>query len=443
MRTNKPFFILSLLVVMALSMLLAGCGGNGNPAAPANTANATDAPAGQTDSPQAEPVTLEFWTIALQPTFNDYFNDLIAKYEESHPSVTVKWKDYPYDAISQRLLTSTASGKSPDVVNLNTEFASQLGSKGALLNLAEYLTEEEKNSYFEGIYNSTVFDGKAYSLPWYTGTEVLFMNKKLVEKAGLDPANPPKTREELVEWARQIHGKTGAAGYAQQLVSKLFPIDGISILNEDKTAAAFNTPEAEAMISQMRDLMKEGVVLKEDADFKKQIQYFSGQQVAFQLSGPTFINFIKTSAPDVYANTIAVQLPTGKANLRLSNSMDLVVPQKSKNPEQAVEFAAFVTNADNQTAFSKVANTLPSSKASIQDPFFTESDGTLEAEAKVVSSQSLDKATDYMVGVPSAADINSAIARGFQEILLNGADITQTLDAMEKEVNRIIGQGME
>ncbi|CQR57904.1 ABC transporter substrate-binding protein [Paenibacillus riograndensis] len=441
MRTNRPFFILSLFVVLALSMLLAGCGENGNPAAPANTANATGAPAEQTDSPQAEPVTLEFWTIALQPTFNDYFNDLIAKYEESHPGVTVEWKDYPYDAISQRLLTSTASGKSPDVVNLNTEFASQLGSKGALLNLTEYLTDEERNSYFEGIYNSTVIDGKAYSLPWYTGTEVLFMNKKLVEKAGLDPANPPKTREELIEWARQIHKQTGAAGYAQQLVSKLFPIDGISILNEDKTAAAFNTPEAEAMISQMRDLMKEGVVLKEDADFKKQIQYFSGQQVAFQLSGPTFINFIKTSAPDVYANTIAVQLPTGKANLRLSNSMDLVVPQKSKNPEQAVEFAAFVTNADNQTAFSKVANTLPSSKASIQDPFFTESDGTLEAEAKVVSSQSLDKATDYMVGVPNASDINSAIARGFQEILLNGADIKQTLDAVEKEVNRIISQG--
>ncbi|KWX75244.1 sugar ABC transporter substrate-binding protein [Paenibacillus riograndensis] len=441
MRTNRPFFILSLFVVLALSMLLAGCGGNGNPAAPANTANATGAPAEQTDSSQAEPVTLEFWTIALQPTFNDYFNDLIAKYEESHPGVTVEWKDYPYDAISQRLLTSTASGKSPDVVNLNTEFASQLGSKGALLNLTEYLTDEERNSYFEGIYNSTVINGKAYSLPWYTGTEVLFMNKKLVEKAGLDPANPPKTREELIEWARQIHKQTGAAGYAQQLVSKLFPIDGISILNEDKTAAAFNTPEAEAMISQMRDLMKEGVVLKEDADFKKQIQYFSGQQVAFQLSGPTFINFIKTSAPDVYANTIAVQLPTGKANLRLSNSMDLVVPQKSKNPEQAVEFAAFVTNADNQTAFSKVANTLPSSKASIQDPFFTESDGTLEAEAKVVSSQSLDKATDYMVGVPNASDINSAIARGFQEILLNGADIKQTLDAVEKEVNRIISQG--
>lgn len=442
MRTNRSGFILSLLFVMTLSMMLAGCGGNGNSPEPSQSANAgAESTAKPTDTPKAEPVKLEFWTIALQPTFNDYFNDLIAKYEESHAGVTIEWKDYPYDAISQRLLTSTASGNSPDVVNLNTEFASQLGSKGALLNLADHLTPEEAGSYFEGIYNSTVFDGKAYALPWYTGTEVLFMNKKLVEKAGLDPANPPKTREELVQWARQVHEKTGVAGYAQQLVSKLFPIDGISILNEDKSAAAFNTPEAEAMISTMRDLMKEGVVLKEDADFTKQIQYFSGEQVAFELAGPTFINFIKTSAPEVYANTIAVPLPTGKANLRLSNSMDLVVPQKSKNPEQAVEFAAFVTNADNQTAFSKIANTLPSSKASITDPFFTESDGSLEAEAKVVSSQSLDKATDYMVGVPSAGDINSALARGLQEILLNGADIKKTLDAVEKEVNGIISQG--
>lgn len=421
--------------LLTMFMLLAACGGNGN------TQGAADTVSNGQSTAAAKDVTLEFWTIALQPTFNDYFNDLIAKYEENHPGVKVEWKDYPYDAISQRLLTSTASGKSPDVVNLNTEFASQLGSKGALLNLGEYLTDEQAKSYFEGIYNSTVLGGKAYALPWYTGTEVLFMNKKLVEKAGLDPANPPQTREELVEWARQVHEKTGAAGYAQQLVSKLFPIDGIPILNEDKTAAAFNTPEAEAMISQMRDLMKEGVVLKEDADFSKQIQYFSGEQTAFQLSGPTFINFIKNSAPDVYKNTIAVPLPTGKANLRLSNSMNLVVPQKSKNPKEAVEFAAFITNAENQTAFSKVANTLPSSRASIQDPFFTDADGSLEAEAKVASSQSLDKATDYMVGVPSASDINAALTRGLQEILMNGADIKETLNKVEKEINNIISQG--
>lgn len=445
MRRIRSRIAFTLMLVLAVSVMLAGCGGGkGNsagPSASATSQGATAAGTGQPSGGNAEPVTLQFWTIALQPTFNDYFNDLIAKYEGEHPGVKIDWKDYPYDAISQRLLTSTASGNSPDVVNLNTEFASQLGSKGALLNLKDYLTPEQTASYFDGIFNSTVLNDKAYALPWYTGTEVLFINKKLAEKAGLDPANPPKTREELVAWARQIHEKTGAAGYAQQLVSKLFPIDGISILNEDKTAAAFNTQATVDLISGLRDLMNDGVVLKEDADFKKQIQYFSGEQVALELAGPTFINFIKTAAPEVYANTVAVPLPTGKANLRLSNSMNLVVPQKSKNPQQAVDFAAYITNAANQTAFSKAANTLPSAKDSIKDPFFTESDGTLEAQAKVASSQSLDKATDYMVGVPSASDINSAIARGLQKIMLNGADIKQTLDAVEKEVNDILKQG--
>lgn len=428
---------LLLLLTAWIAGMLAGCGGGPEPSqgAAANTSQK----AGGSEGDQAkEPVTLQFWTIALQPTFNDYFHELISRYEKENPHVTIDWQDFPFDTVSQKLLTSIASGKSPDVVNLNTEFASQIGSKGALADLEEYLTPEEKAAYFEGIFGSTVLDGHAYALPWYTGTEVLFMNTKLLKEAGLDPSKPPQSREELADWARQIKAKTGKNGYAIQLISKLFAIDGIPFVNEDKTAAAFNTREAEAMLQNLRQLMEEGVIIKDDAKFDKQIQYYSAEQVAFELAGPTFINFLKTSAPDVYKNTVAVPLPTGKANLRLSNSMNVVVPKASKHTEEAVKFAVFVTNAENQTSFAKLANTLPSTKASIKDPFFTESDNTLEAQAKIASAQSLDKATDFMVGVPSATDINAALGRGLQEVLLNGQDIKKTLDSVEKEVNEIL-----
>lgn len=385
-------------------------------------------------------VTLKFWTIALQPTFNDYFNGLISEYQKSHPGVTVEWSDYPYDAISNKLLTGIASGNVPDVVNLNTEFANQMASKGALADLGQWMSDDEKKSYFDGIFNSTVFDNKAYALPWYTGTEVLFMNTRLVKQAGLDPQNPPKTRDELNEWSRQIKAKTGATGYATTFAARMFPVEGISILNDDKTAAAFNTPATLALIQKMQGLIQEGVLVKEDANFDKQIQYYSSEQTAFEIAGPTFINFIKTSAPDVYKNTIAVPLPTGKADVRLSNTMNVVVPLKSANAEQAAEFAKFLTNATNQTAFAKAANTLPSTKESIKDSFFTENDGTLESEAKVVSAESLDKAVDYMVGVPNAGDVNSAIARQLQEIFMNGKDPKQGLTEAEQEVNQILSQ---
>lgn len=432
MKKNRKGFILTLLSIMLLSVMLSACGGSKS-----ETTTATGT-AEKKEEKSAEPVKLEFWTISLQPTFTDYFNKLIGDYQNSHPGVTINWKDFPYDAVTNKLLTSIASGNSPDVVNLNTEFASQMGSKGAVLDLNEFLTDEQKSAYFDGIFNSTVIDGKAYALPWYTGTEVLFMNTKVVKEAGLDPASPPKTMDELADWARQIKAKTGKLGYSQQFASKLLPINGISILNDDKTKAAFNTPEMSTMIETIKKNIADGVIMKEDVPFTKQIQYYSGEQVAFELAGPTFINFLKTSAPDVYKNTIAVPLPTGKGNLRLSNSMDVVVPVKSKHQKEAVDFAAFVTNAANQTSFSKAANTLPSTKESIKDPFFTESDKSLEAEAKVTSANSLDKAADYMVGVPNAGDINSAIARGLQKIFLNDADVKGTLDSIEQEVNQVL-----
>ncbi|WP_458120908.1 ABC transporter substrate-binding protein [Paenibacillus sp. Z6-24] len=418
----KSFTILCLLVVLVASVL-SSCGSD-------------------TGSNQEEKgkVTIKFWTIALQPTFNEYFNTLISEYQKSHPGVTIEWSDYPYDAISNKLLTGIASGNVPDVVNLNTEFANQMASKGALADLTPYLSDEEKGSYFEGIFNSTVLDNKPYALPWYTGTEVLYMNTRLVKQAGLDPENPPKTRDELNEWARQVKAKTGASGYALTFAARLFPVEGISILNEDKTAAAFNTPEGLSMIQRMQQLIQEGVLVGEDANFDKQIQYYSSEQTAFEIAGPTFINFIKTAAPDVYENTVAVPLPTGKADVRLSNTMNLVVPGKSAAPEQAAEFAKFLTNATNQTSFAKAANTLPSTKESIKDPFFTQNDNKLESEAKVASAESLDKAVDYMVGVPNAGDVNSTIALQLQEIFLNGKDPQQGLDTAEQEVNQVLKQ---
>lgn len=437
-KSNKPLLSGALA---CLTLFLTACGG-GSPAPEETKPPAsTNEPAKQEGTNEAEPlenITLEFWTIALQPTFNDYFNELIAAYEAEHPNVKIDWQDYPFDAVQTKLLATAAGGGAPDVVNLNTEIANQMASKGALADLKQYVSEEAQAAYFEGIFNSTVMDGKAYALPWYTATQVLFMNKTMVEQAGLDPANPPKTREELHQWARTIKEKTGAAGYATEFLARHLASEGIPILNEDRTAAAFNTPEAAAVLQEMKQLIDEGIVMKESAKFDQQVQYYASEQVAFALTGSTFINRIKTAAPDIYNNTVAVPLPPGKGNISFSNSMNIVVPLGSSHPQEAADFAAFLTNADNQLAFSKVANTLPSTKSSIEDPFFTESDNTLEAQAKLASVAGLKIADEYSLGVPSVQDINTAIARGMQRMFLDGSDIQTTLDETAEEVNGLL-----
>src|SRR3990170_7975250 len=83
----------------------------------------------------APEVTLEFWTISLQPFFTDYVNGMIATYERTHPGIRIRWVDVQFAAIEQKLLASLAGGGAPHVVNLNTEMAIRLAEQGGLVGM--------------------------------------------------------------------------------------------------------------------------------------------------------------------------------------------------------------------------------------------------------------------------------------------------------------------
>ena len=385
-----------------------------------------------------EKTTVEFWTISLQPTFNDYFKDLISKYEKEHPNVKIDWKDFPYDAIQNKLMTSIASKKAPDVVNLNTVLANQMASKGALADLNKELTDEQKGIYFEGIYDSVVQDDGAYALPWYTGIPVLYINKKLAEKAGLDLNNPPQTKEELADWGKQIADKTDSYGYVFTMETRSILEEGYKIVDGDK--AIFNNDEVKEYIRGNIDLIKEGVIPKDIPAFSKQVELFGSEQVAMMISSSAFINQLKTASQDVYKNTIAVPAPTGKAGIRFTNSMNLAVPKASDNVKAATEFAHYVTNDANQLAFSKTASTLPSTKEAAKDEFFYKNDGSLEGQALTASVESLDKATDFYLGIENAGDVDSTINKHLQNIYINDQDLDKEFEAAEKEVNAILAR---
>ena len=81
--------------------------------------------------------TLEMWTLALSPTFDDYINGVIADFEAEHDGVTVNWIDLPDGGFPDRFFASIAAGTAPDVVNLNTSRMLQAQAQGALVNSSE------------------------------------------------------------------------------------------------------------------------------------------------------------------------------------------------------------------------------------------------------------------------------------------------------------------
>ena len=84
-----------------------------------------------------------------------------------------------------------------------------MAAEGAIKPVADVLTEAgmefDKSQYLPGIvaYYSKP-DGTMLSFPYNSSSPILYYNKDIFEKAGLDVNNPPKTWNEVWEAAKQI-----------------------------------------------------------------------------------------------------------------------------------------------------------------------------------------------------------------------------------------------
>ena len=116
--------------------------------------------------------------------------------------------DLPYDSIQQKLVTATAGGTSPDVVNLNTQMTLTLAGKGALVDLEKEATEEQKSVYVPSLYDSARIGDSVYAFPWYASPNIMFYNKALFEQAGLDISTLPHPVPRSLRRAKTMKEKT-------------------------------------------------------------------------------------------------------------------------------------------------------------------------------------------------------------------------------------------
>lgn len=427
---------MGLIAVMAFVMV-AACSSNGTN----NTEKNKDNPANKGTDAKSEEVTLNFWTISLHPNFDDYINGRIRKFEDEHPGMKVKWTDLPYGAIENKLLTSIAGGRSPDVVNLNTGMTLALASKNALVDLNKEATEEQRSIYFPTLFKSTAIGDSSYAFPWYASIAVMMYNKQIFEAAGLDPNNPPLTWEEVKAQSKIIKEKTGIYGFVPtgtNIAADLF-FSGVPIVDDSKQKIVINTPEALKYAKFMKSLYDEDVVPQDGltGGYTFALNQYQAGQLGMLLTGSQFLDRIKKNSKEVYDNTLIAKMPAFKEGGKISSPlMDVVIPKLSSHHKEAIEFASFITNDESQLAFAKVVNILPSTQKAAADPFFTESGDTPEAKAKVITAASLPQAIDFSTGIVREGEIFSILNEHWQKMLLGQQSPEDALATAETEMQK-------
>ena len=146
----------------------------------------------------------------------------------------------------------------------------------------------------------------AYALPWYLTSEVTMYNRDLYARAGLDPANPPRTVEDLVDQTRRLSeaGKGAWYGWHPAIENTFVPNLaklGVPLLDAGATKWTFNTPEAVRYVTALRDLYAAKAFAPDwltQNHAKATEAYSAGRTVLFP-SGPNFLTVVGQNAPDV------------------------------------------------------------------------------------------------------------------------------------------------
>ncbi|MGI8748386.1 MAG: ABC transporter substrate-binding protein [Deinococcus sp.] len=234
---------------------------------------------------------------------------LIQKFNASHPNIQVRAQAQPWGTTWTQLPSLVASGRSPDVVVINEDQITGFIARGAVspLSAAELKAAGVNQASFYGpLFKTADYKGKSYGVPVSSVAYVMFYNKDLMQKAGLDPSKPPTTREEFLKAARACtmdkSGKNaGEAGfdpknldtwgvslYSNWVGSRLAYAsilqNGGSLVDKVDNAA-FNSPAAVSAVQFLVDLVQKEHVARPNSTEEAELAAFSQGKVCMFPSG--------------------------------------------------------------------------------------------------------------------------------------------------------------
>jgi multiple sugar transport system substrate-binding protein len=249
---------------LALALSTAACGG-GNGGDGGSDATSATGP-------------IKIW-LSNNPEELAWGNKMVEAWNKANPDQKVTAQEIPAGKSSEEVIgAAITAGNAPCLV-FNTAPAAvpQFEKQGGLVPLDSFADGkdyiESRTGDAATQYQSP--DGKYYQLPWKANPVMIFYNKDLLKKAGVDPENPPlSTYDEFLDTSDKIVS-SGAAQAAiwpapssefYQSWFDFYPLyaaetGGTQLVEDDK--ATFNSTEGKAVADFWATMYEKGYAQKE------------------------------------------------------------------------------------------------------------------------------------------------------------------------------------
>lgn len=471
MRSRTPARIL-LATLSAAALLLTACGGPSSPVSPgggnaggtttagdaagtgsaASTANTTSGVSELAGTTAAGATTITFWQQKFEDYQQKWFSDRVKEFNSSQTKVHVNYVVVPGDVWDQKLTAAEAAGTQPDVRTTSYGNIRSGVDEGKYADLGALMGDAPFADLKDNVKSFVQVDGKNYAYPMLVEpSTVLYYRTDLVKAAGLDPTKPPKTWDELTNWARKlttdkVKGIT-IASTAPDLSWSSWGLQynacGYLPVKGDWSAARATDPCFAKLADFYGTLFKEKLMPQQPkTGYPDPTPYLNGE-VAMMANGSWAIGSLKDNGK-MLDKTAVAEFPSldgdpSKTTATLGG-WTLTVDSKSKDQQGAADFVKWLLADDPQrmAQFFKLARY---SKYTVRKSVDEALAGTAEASndpfMKIVS----DDIVAHGKPEPSYPfDIAKAFGDAIESVMKGKSDSSTALSTANSKIDTILKQ---
>ena len=403
----------------AAALSLTGCGG-GDDDAPAASGNGGKEYTGPK-------VDLKLWN-GFTGGDGDIFKSLVSQFNTEHTNIAVAVTTYQWEDYYAKLPGAVSSGAGPDVAVMHMDQLATFAARGVITELDDVARalELSEADFAPTVWSGGLYNDKRYGIPLDMHPLGFYYNRAAMQKAGLDPAKPPTTRDEYMAALTELKG-AGIQGFwvspfqftgGMTFYSVLHQWGG-ALFDADVAKATFNSDPAVEACTWLVDMIKQGhspANVGQDADYLA----FKAGKNAFTWNGIWQINDLKKSADVQWGVAPLPQIGSKPAAWANSHNFT-IVKQRSVNENKVAGSKVFINWLSQHSLDWAKGGQVPARKAVREDAGFT----------GLTDVASLAPELEYAAFPPAAPGIGEVLTTfytSFNEAVLGKKSPKQALD---------------
>jgi len=155
-------------------------------------------------------ITMSTW-LATEDGTKAVYQEMLDDFMAANPDIKVEVIALPFNQNKDQVLLAGTNGDAADVIMGNSQMMGAFNAAGLCAELDGLIDPEITKDIYPGYLSGTTYDGKLKAVSWAPHPLVLYYNVELFAAAGLDPATPPATWDDMLDAARKIAALVGTA----------------------------------------------------------------------------------------------------------------------------------------------------------------------------------------------------------------------------------------